>query len=112
MFSAKRINWAKKYPNLPELNLINVQKDSWQKFLKTDLQETLQSISPITDYTGNNWELSLNDLYYDPIVTSPETAKHKELNYTVPIKNKAKLTHKRTGTTFEENVFLLNFHIK
>lgn len=108
MSSAKRINWGKKYPNLPELNLINVQKDSWHKFLKTDLQETLQSISPISDYTGNNWELALSDLYFDPITVTPEIAKHKELNYTVPIKVKAKLTNKRSGAVVEENVFLLN----
>jgi DNA-directed RNA polymerase beta subunit len=62
MSSSKRINWGKKYPNLPEINLIKIQKDSWQQFIEKELQETLQSISPISDYTGNNWELQLGDL--------------------------------------------------
>ncbi len=108
MSSAKRINWGKKYPKLPELNLIEIQKKSWQQFLKKDLQETLQSISPISDYTGNNWELNLGQLYFDPISVSPEAAKHKGLNYTVPIKIATKLVNKRTGSAVEENVFLLN----
>jgi len=108
MSSAKRINWGKNYPNLPELNLIEIQKQSWQQFLKHDLQETLHSISPVSDYTGNNWELTLGNLSFDPIPVAPEAAKHKGVNYTVPVKIGTKLVNKRTGAVVEENVFLLN----
>jgi len=108
MSSSKRINWGKKHPNLPEINLIKIQKDSWQQFIDQELQETLQSISPISDYTGNNWELQLGALSFDPVSVSPEVAKKKGLNYTLPIKIKAKLTNKRTGAVTEENVFFLN----
>ena len=104
----KRINWGKKYPNVPHLDLVKVQKESWESFLKTDLGETIQSISPITDYTGNNWSLELGELTYDPISITPEIAKKKGLNYTIPVKIKATLTNKRTGSVSEENVFFLN----
>lgn len=108
MGSAKRINWGKNYPNLPKLDLIQIQKESWGGFLEKELRETIKSISPITDYTGNNWKLDLGDLTFDPITISPEVAKKKGLNYTVPVRIKATLTNKRTGDVREEDVFFLN----
>jgi len=108
MPSVKRTQWGKKYPNLPKLDLIQIQKESWKEFLEKELIETVQSISPISDYTGNNWELQLGELTYDPIVVSPDLAKRKGLNYTVPVRVKAKLINKRTGNIREEDVFFLN----
>jgi DNA-directed RNA polymerase subunit beta len=108
MGSAKRIQWGKKYPNLPQLDLIQIQKESWKDFLERELKETIQSISPITDYTGNNWELSLGELTFDPITVTPDIAKRKGLNYTIPVRIKARLTNKRTGDVREEDVFFLN----
>jgi len=108
MPSAKRTNWGRNYPNIPKLNLIEIQLESWQEFLKTDLEETIKSISPIIDYTGNNWELELINLEFDPISTTPEIARKKGLNYTIPVKVKTRLTNKRTGDVREENVFFLN----
>ena len=108
MPSAKRTSWGKKYPNIPKLDLLAVQKESWEKFLKTNLEETVRAISPISDYTGNNWLLELGELYYDKITITPETAKLKGLNYTIPVYSKVKLTNKRTGLVREEDVFLLN----
>lgn len=108
MPSAKRINWGKKHPNLPKLDLIKIQKESWQDFLENEFRQTVQSISPVLDYTGNNWQLELGELSYDPIPITPEIAKRKGLNYSVPVKVKAKLTNKRTNDVREEQVFFLN----
>lgn len=108
MPSAKRINWGKNYPNLPKLDLIKIQKESWAGFLEKEFRDTIQSISPIVDYTGNNWELQLGELSYDPVIVTPDIAKRKGLNYSVPVKVKAKLTNRRTGDVKEENVFFLN----
>ena len=77
MPSVKRTQWGKKYPNLPKLDLIHIQKESWDDFLNRELKETVQSISPISDYTGNNWQLELGELNYDPITISPETSQEK-----------------------------------
>ena len=46
--SFSRINEALEMPNL-----IEVQKNSYQRFLDTDLREVLSDVSPITDYNGN-----------------------------------------------------------
>lgn len=108
MPSAKRTFWGKKYPNLFKLNLVKIQKESWSEFLEKEFIETVQSISPITDYTGNNWELELGKISFDPGTVSPQIAKRKGLNYTIPVKIHAKLTNKRTGLVKEEEVFFLN----
>ena len=108
MSSAKRTSWGKKYPNLPKLDLIKIQKDSWSEFLNKELSDTIKTISPISDYTGNNWQLELGELTIDNPPVTPDTAKYKGLNYVVPIHVKAKLTNKRTGDIKEENVFFLN----
>lgn len=108
MPSVKRTQWGKNYPQLPKLDLIQIQKESWKEFLEKELKETVHSISPVSDYTGNNWELELGELNYDPITISPDTAKRKGVNYTVPVRIKAKLTNKRTGSVREEDVFFLN----
>lgn len=108
MPTAKRTSWGKKYPNLPKLDLIKIQKESWSDFLHHELQQTIKTISPISDYTGNNWQLDLGELTIDNPPVSPDTAKRKGLNYVVPIHVKASLTNKRTGDIKEENVFFLN----
>ncbi len=108
MPSVKRTSWGKKYPQIPKLDLIQIQKESWKDFLDRELKETIQAVSPITDYTGNNWQLELGELTYDPINVDPQTAKKKELNYTIPVRIKATLTNKRTGNVREEDVFFLN----
>lgn len=108
MPSAKRINWGQKFPIISNLDLIRVQKESWEDFLKRELHDTIQTISPITDYTGNNWILELGDIHFGRIGINPETAKRKGLNYTIPIYIKTKLTNKRTNEVRQEDVFFLN----
>jgi len=108
MPSAKRVNWGKIYPDIPQLDLLAVQKESWAEFLKKDLIDTVHSVSPISDYTGNNWVLELGDVSFDKVNVTPALARQKGLNYTLPVIIKARLTNKRTGLVKEEEVFLLN----
>jgi len=104
----KRIFWGKT-KNIPvKLNLIEIQKESWRWFLKEGLEKTICSISPISDYTGNNWELKLGKLTISEPAISPTEAELKGLSYTAPVKIIATLKNKRTGETIEEEVFLLN----
>lgn len=108
MPTAKRINWGPQRPGIPELNLIGIQQESWKEFLDHELATTITAISPILDYTSNNWQLELGDLTFDPISITPEIAKRKGLNYTIPVRVKATLTNKRSGEVRDENVFFLN----
>ena len=49
----ERHNFAKLAEVLPPPNLISVQKESFDWFINTGLEETLNEISPIADFTDN-----------------------------------------------------------
>ncbi|OGM09869.1 DNA-directed RNA polymerase subunit beta [Candidatus Woesebacteria bacterium RBG_16_36_11] len=98
--------FGKEEKNLPELDLISVQKDSWKLFIDEAIAQELSEISPIDDFTGKNWQLILENprLGEEPI--SPRKAAEKGLNYSVPIKISATLINKRTGDKISQDVFL------
>ena len=48
-----RMSYSKINEVLDMPNLIEVQKDSYQWFLKEGLKEVFEDISPITDFSGN-----------------------------------------------------------
>ena len=50
---AKRKDFSKVGDYIEMPNLIKVQKDSYEWFLKEGLGEVLRDISPIVDYSGN-----------------------------------------------------------
>jgi len=94
------------FPSPVDLTL--VQKESWQWFLEEGLEETIRSVSPIEDYTGNNWFLELDRIIIGEPNLSPSEAQKKGLSYTAPVKIKTILTNKRTGVKTREDAFLLN----
>lgn len=90
-------------------NLIEVQKDSYDWFLKEGLKEVFQDISPITDFNGNLM-LEFVDFQLDskPKYTV-EQAKEKDSNYATALKVKARLHNKETGETIDNDVFMGDF---
>lgn len=101
-----RKNFGKQEKNLPTINLSDVQKESWQWFLDEGIKEELAIISPIDDFTGKNWQLSLGEHSLGLPTTSPRTAQKKGVTYSSPIKIRATLTNKRTGSEVTQDVFL------
>ncbi len=89
-------------------DLTKVQKKSWEKFIDHDLGETIQSISPIDDYTGKNWRLEFGKVNIGRPSVAPEEAFRKDLTYSAPVEIEAILTNKRKNKKNTENVFLLN----
>jgi len=106
MTKPKRIYWGQGV-KLPQAeNLIEIQKQSWEWFLNNGLKDIFTSISPITDYTGNNWEIQFKELDFgDPVIT-PAHAREKGLTYSLPLNIKIVLTNKRNGNVVEEDVFV------
>ena len=49
----KRMSFSRIDEVLDMPDLIEVQKNSYRRFLETDLREVLADVSPITDYNGN-----------------------------------------------------------
>ncbi|KAJ49846.1 DNA-directed RNA polymerase subunit beta [Clostridium tetanomorphum] len=91
-------------------NLIEVQLDSYQWFLKEGLQEVFDDINPIQDYTGNlNLEFVGYKLDMDNIKYSVEECKERDATYAAPLKVSVRLINKETGEVKEQEVFMGDF---
>lgn len=104
--STKRENWGTDYPNLPKLDLTLVQRESYQWFLERGIKELLEEVSPMTDFTGKNWELSFGDYYFGKPRLTPDIAQQKGLTFDMSLKVNATLTNKQTGHQMTQEVFL------
>lgn len=101
-----RQNWGKVYDILPPLDLLAVQKKSYQLFQEKGIAEILQEITPVDDFTGKNWSLSFGEHKLGKPTIDPETALTKGLTYNAPLTLKVTLTNKKTNTNYDAEVFL------
>ncbi len=101
-----RYVWGREYKGLPELDLLSVQKNSYQHFQKNLIGETLSEISPIDDFTGKNWTLTLGEYRIGKPTKDPSTALNKGLTYDSPLYVKASLLNKKTNAVQSAEVFL------
>jgi len=98
-----------KYPELQEFdapNLVQVQLDSYDWFLKHGLKELLRDVSPVEDWTGNELELSFIDFRMDEPKYSERQAIEKNVTFEAPLKFKVGLTNKRTKQHREQELFV------
>jgi DNA-directed RNA polymerase subunit beta len=102
----QRQYWGRDYKAIPELDLLGIQKESYQWFIDQGVKEIIDEISPIEDFTGKNWELTLGNYHLDAPKIDEETAIRKGLTYFSPLIVEATLTNKRTGKTVTQEVFL------
>ena len=83
----KRMSFARINEVLDMPNLIEIQKNSYEKFLKEGLKEVLRDITPITDYTGNLiMEFIDYNIETEHIKYSVEECKERDTTYSAPLK--------------------------
>ncbi len=104
-----RMSFARIEESLAVPDLIEVQKNSYQHFLKEDLREVLADVSPITDYS-ENLVLEFVDYSLDPTPkNSLEKCKERDQTYSSALKVKVRLTNRETGEIKESDVFMGDF---
>lgn len=106
--SQKRLFWGKKYKKLPKLDLIALQKESYDWFLNEGIKQALKEISPIEDYTGKRFALEFAQHTFGPLRCSSAKALEKRTTYDAPLKVASRLTNKKTKEVIEQEVFLGN----
>ena len=90
-------------------NLIKVQRDSYEWFVKEGLGEVLKDISPIIDYSGN-LVLEFFDYYMeDKTKYSLEEAKERDATYSTRLHVKVRLINRETGEIKEQEIYLGDF---
>ena len=86
--------------------LIEVQKKSYENFIKTGIKEVFEDFSPITDYSGK-FELEfVNHTTDGPCKYSIDECKERDATYTFPLHVTVRLTYKDTGVMQEKNIFM------
>lgn len=106
MASSKRVFLTEPDKTLPQIDLLAVQKQSWQWFLDKGISQALQEISPIDDFTGKNWELSFADYELSAPEVTPKRAREKGLTFSAPLRVSTTLINKKTGKKVTQKVFL------
>jgi len=101
-----RFYWGKNFPNLPNLDLTVVQKESYHWFVSDGIREFLNGISPVEDFTGKNWALTFGQHHFDQPRYQPGECINKGLTFDAPLKVEAVLTNKQTGRKVSQEVFL------
>ena len=106
---ASRKDFAKVGDFIEMPNLIKVQKDSYDWFIKEGLGEVLKDISPIEDYSGN-LVLEFFDYYMeDKTKYSMEEAKERDATYSTRLHVKVRLINRETGEIKEQEIYLGDF---
>ncbi len=91
-------------------DLIEVQKNSYYRFLKEDLREVFHDISPIVDFSG---KLILEFVDYRIDLDKPkysiEESKNRDVNYAAPLRVTVRLINRETGEIKKQEVFMGDF---
>jgi len=99
---------GKKDQNLDKFDLIEIQKQSWDKFINKDLVEILNEFFPIEDYTGKKFTLYFEELYFGEPQHTLELCQQKKITYDIPVYLKLRLVNKKTGTEKKQDVYFFN----
>ena len=109
MGKTPRKSFAKQEQILELPNMLKIQKDSYEWFLREGLREVFRDVDTITDYTGN-LELSFLDYSMnEPPMYSVEECKERDATYAKPIKVRVRLHNKETDEIKEQEIFMGDF---
>ena len=105
--SKMRVTYQRQKEVLEMPNLIEVQKDSYEWFLREGLKEVFDDISPITDYSG---QLSLEfidfQLCRDEVKYNIEKCKERDATYAAPLKVKVRFYNKANDEISVHEIFM------
>lgn len=103
-----RYSYARINEVLPMPHLIDIQRKSYEWFIKEGLCEIFHDISPIKDFTGN-LELSFENFELGKPKYGVEECKERDESYSAPMNVKVRLVYKDTGEIKESSVFMGDF---
>ncbi|MCF2652065.1 DNA-directed RNA polymerase subunit beta [Anaeromassilibacillus senegalensis] len=90
-------------------NLIEIQKNSYEWFLKDGLREVFNDVSGITDFNGNLVLDFVNYKLDDKPNYSVAECKERDATYAAALRVTARLLNKETGEIKESEVFMGDF---
>ncbi len=101
----ERRSFSTKRSTLELSNLLEVQKDSFNLFLKEGIKEVFDDIFPVESFSGS-LSLEFGDYYFDEPKYTVKESKERKVTYSAPLKVKARLFINETGEVKEQEIFL------
>ena len=90
-------------------NLVEIQKSSYDAFIKEGITEVLEDFMPITDYS-DHYELYFVDHWFDEKPKYDEKeCRNRDATYALPMHVKVRLVNKVRGDVIDQDVFMGEF---
>jgi len=106
----RRLSFAKIHEPLPveDLDLVAIQRHSFDWLKESGLSEVFVEISPIEDFTGQ-MALSFSEHRFEEPKHSVEECKEKDMTYSAPLFVTAEFVNRTTGEIKSQTVFMGDF---
>lgn len=102
----KRRFFTANVPAMPMPDLVEVQKNSYNWFLKTGIKELFDEVSPICDFSERELELYFEDYYLDDSKFDEVTCRNRNLTFDAPLRVTAIMENKKTKQTQKQEIYL------
>ena len=86
-------------------NLLEIQKSSFESFLKEGIKEVFDDVFPVESFSGS-LSLEFGDYSFDEPKYSVRESKERRVSYAAPLKVQARLFINETGEVKEQEVYL------
>src|SRR3989344_4916076 len=83
-----RLYCGEKYSLPQTLDLLQIQKESYEWFIREGISESLKEISPVTDFTGKNWKLEFKEHSFGSPRFTPAQCVIKGISFDAPLRDK------------------------
>ncbi|MCX6744930.1 MAG: DNA-directed RNA polymerase subunit beta [Candidatus Parcubacteria bacterium] len=107
----KRRFFSKEHEAMEVPDLVEVQKNSYNWFIREGLRELFDEITPIKDFGGRNLELAFKDYYLDEPKFDEKTSRAKNITYEASLRVKAALVNKKDDMKKEQEIYLGDFPV-
>ena len=87
-------------------DLIELQKNSYDNFVKFGIKELFEEVSPMTDFSERDLELFFEEYYLDEPKFDEMVCRDRNMTYEAPLRVNARLNNKKTGQTKTQEIYL------
>ncbi len=87
-------------------NLLEIQLDSYNDFLKSGIDKVFKESFPISDFSGEKVDIYYKGFSLEEPKFEPEVCKRKNLNYEASLKVRLEMLNKETGEIKEQDVYM------
>ena len=101
----ERRDFSKAHDVMQLNNLLEIQKDSYDRFLKEGIKEVFEDIFPVESFSGS-LSLEFGEYSFDEPRYNVKESKERRVTYAAPLKVEARLFINETGEVKEQEVYL------